>query len=288
MVQATKPWLVDTDWLETHLDAPDLIVLDASWHLPSAGRDAKNDYLAAHIPGAVLFDIDDLSDETSSLPHMLPSTTKFSSRMKAIGLGDGMRVVVYDTSGIFAAARAWWMLRIMGHEDVAVLNGGFKKWTAEGRATEDGAPPARVPKHFTPRFNSALLAELEEMRAFANSEVDQRRIQVVDARPAGRFAGIDAEPRPGLRRGHIPGSSNVPHNAVLNADGTMKSDRDITALFEAAGVRTNDPLVASCGSGVSAAVLALALATTGRNDVAIYDGSWAEWGADDSLPIATG
>jgi thiosulfate/3-mercaptopyruvate sulfurtransferase len=284
-MELQSKWLVDTGWLADRLNAPDLVVLDASLHLPTTGRNAKAEYLAAHIPGALYFDMDDISDETNPLPHMLPSTAKFASRMKKMGLGDGMRVVVYDTEGLYSAARAWWMFRIMGHDDVAVLNGGLKKWKAEGRALEDGEPPRRTERHFTPRFHAELVRDAAEVKAL----IGDKTTQIVDARAAGRFEGRDPDPRPSLRKGHIPSSRNVPFGSLLNADGTLKSPTELRAIFAKAGVEVERPVVATCGSGVTAGVVALALAILGRPDAAIYDGSWVEWGIENNgLPVATG
>lgn len=285
MSDRAKNWIVETEWLAEHLSAPDLIVFDGSWHLPTSGRDAKAEYQAEHIPGALFFDIDDLSDEKSSLPHMLPSSVKFASRMKKMGVGDGMRIVIYDTYGLFSAARVWWTFRAMGHRDVAVLNGGLKKWKAEGRDLEDMPPIARTSRHFTPRMESELIRDIDDMKSY----VEKGNMQIVDARPAGRFEGKDPEPRPGLRSGHIPGSRNVPSSAILNADGTLKSHDELVALFKSAGIDPTDPVVTTCGSGVTAAMLALALAVAGQTNAGVYDGSWAEWGQEsNSLPAATG
>ncbi len=285
LTKSAKNWIVETDWLQSHLSSPDLIVLDGSWHLPTAQRDPKAEYLAEHIPGALFFDIDDLSDEKSKLPHMLPSTVKFSSRMKKMGIGDGARIVVYDTSGIFSAARVWWTFRAMGHQDVAVLNGGLKKWKAEGRPLEDGQPPKRSERHYTPLQNTEIIRDLDEMKAL----IKKAGAQIVDARPAGRFEGRDDEPRAGLRKGHIPGSKNIPSQSLLKPDGTFKSAEELGALFKTVGIDVTRPVVNTCGSGVTASMLALALAVVGQTNAAVYDGSWAEWGQDGiDLPVETG
>jgi thiosulfate/3-mercaptopyruvate sulfurtransferase len=281
---SAKNWIVETDWLADHLSSPDLIILDGSWHLPTANRDAKKEYLAEHIPGALFFDIDDLSDEKSSLPHMLPSTVKFASRMKKMGIGDGARIVVYDTTGIFSAARVWWTFRAMGHGDVAVLNGGLPKWKAEGRPLEDGPPPKRSERHYTPQQNTEIIRDIDDMKAL----LTKNGVQIVDARPAGRFEGSEPEPRPGLRVGHIPGSKNLPSQQLLNADGTYKSPDEIKKLFAGVGIDVAKPVVTTCGSGVTASMLALALAAAGQTNAAVYDGSWAEWGQENGLPVETG
>lgn len=285
MLKTAKNWIVETDWLATHLSSPDLIVLDGSWHLPTAGRDAKAEYLTEHIPGALFFDIDDMSDEKSNLPHMLPPTVKFSSRMKKMGIGDGARIVVYDTVGLFSAARVWWTFRAMGHQDVAVLNGGLKKWKAEGRSLEDGPPPRRSERHYTPLQNTQLIRDLEEMKAL----IKKPGAQIADARPAARFEGKEGEPRPGLRPGHIPGSKNVPSQSLLTKDGTFKSEAELAAIFKNAGIDVSKPVVTTCGSGVTASILALALAVLGQTNAAVYDGSWAEWGQENNgLPVEMG
>jgi thiosulfate/3-mercaptopyruvate sulfurtransferase len=281
---SAKNWIVETEWLAAHLNAPDLIVFDGSWHLPTAGRDAKAEYLTEHIPGALFFDIDDLIDEKSQLPHMLPPTVKFASRMKKMGVGDGMRIVVYDTVGLFSAARVWWTFRAMGHQDVAVLNGGLKKWKAEKRPLEDGPPVPRTARHFTPLLNGSLVRDFDDMKSY----VAKGNMQIVDARPQGRFEGKDPEPRPGLRQGHIPGSKSVPSETILNADGTLKSKVELEKIFRDAGIDPQEPVVTTCGSGVTASMLSLALALLGQTNAAVYDGAWAEWGQDNGQPIETG
>ena len=284
MADDAQKWLVETDWLASHLDTPGLVVLDGSMHLPTAKRDARAEYLVEHIPGALFFDIDDIADEKSPLPHMLPSSTKFASRMKRMGIGDGMHVVAYDSEGLYSAARVWWMFRAMGHEEVRVLNGGLKKWRAEGRALEDGEPRRRSERHFTARLNAELVRDVADVKGLIGSKA----AQIVDARAAARFEGSVPEPRAGLRSGHIPGSRNVPFASLLEADGTLKGAPELRAIFAKAGVDAGKPVVASCGSGVTAGVIALALAILGRPDAAVYDGSWTEWGGNPALPIETG
>lgn len=275
--------LVSTAWLQDHLSAPDVRIVDGSWHLPTEHRDPAAEYKSQHIPGAVFFDIDEICDDQSQLPHMLPHPVKFSARMRKLGLGDGSRIVVYDTKGLFSAARVWWMLRVMGHEDVVVLDGGLPKWLTEGRPIEDLPPPPRE-RHFTVRFHSALIRTLDEV----SRDLATGKEQVVDARPSARFEGLEPEPRPGVRSGHIPGSRNLPWETLLGPDGALLQADVLAERFSAAGVDAAKPIVTTCGSGVSAAILALALARLGRSRTPVYDGSWAEWGSRDDLPMATG
>jgi thiosulfate/3-mercaptopyruvate sulfurtransferase len=280
----TKTWLTETDELESELDAPDLVIVDASWHMPDEGKDARAEYVAEHIPGAIFFDIDEIADTKSKLPHMLPPPEKFSSRMRSMGIGDGSRIVIYDSSGLFSAARVWWTFRVMGVDDVSVLNGGLPKWKKEGRPIESGAPVGRTTRHFTARRNADLVRDGSDIQAL----LKDKSAELVDARAPERFAGNAPEPRPGLRSGHIPGAHNLPYGKLLNKDGTLKSAPELERLFADAGVDLSKPVVTSCGSGITASVLALALAQLGHRKTSVYDGSWSEWGADQSLPIETG
>lgn len=260
--------LVSTEWLAAHLRDPDLRVIDASWYLPDHNRDARAEYDAAHIPGARFFDIDEISDQRSLLPHMAPPPEKFISRMRAMGVGDGHQVVIYDGAGLFSAARVWWTFRLMGKTDVAVLDGGFPKWRAEGREIED-MPPIVRDRHMTVQRQAALVKDVTQV-AHASKLAEA---EIVDARSAARFRGEAPEPRPGLRSGHIPGSRNLPYATLLNPDGTMKDANALRAAFDAAGVDLARPVITSCGSGVTAAILNLALERLGHRNHALYDGS---------------
>jgi thiosulfate/3-mercaptopyruvate sulfurtransferase len=275
--------LVSTDWLAAHLGDPDLRVLDGSYYLPQMNHDARAEYEAGHIPGARFFDIDEIADHRSDLPHMAPPPEKFISRMRAMGVGDGHQVVVYDGMGMFSAARVWWTFRLMGKTDVAVLDGGLPKWTAEGRPLEDMAPVVRD-RHITVQRQAQLVRDVAQVAA-ASKLGDW---QIVDARAADRFRGEAPEPRPGLRAGHIPGALNLPFGNLLNADGTMKDDAGLRTAFAEAGVDLERPVITSCGSGVTAAVLSLALERLGHPKHSLYDGSWAEWGMYSDLPIEKG
>jgi thiosulfate/3-mercaptopyruvate sulfurtransferase len=283
MTDFSSKWLVETDWLAERLKSPGLVVMDASLGSGGDVKTPREHYLEEHIPGALFFDIEDLSDETSTLPHMLPSPEKFSSRMRKMGVGDGMKIVVYDRKGIYSAPRAWWMFRIMGHEDVAVLNGGLPKWRAEGLPLESGEPAPRSERHFTARFNAGLVRDLADM----SSAVARRHVQIADARAAARFAGREAELRPVPRLGDMPGALNVPFTTLLNANATMKGPEDVRAEFEKAGIDPDKPVIATCGSGVTACTLALGLAVIGNEHAAVYDGSWYEWSHEAGAPVAT-
>ena len=275
--------LVSTAWLAAHLKDPDLRVIDASWYLPDAGRDPRAEYAAAHIPGARFFDIDEITDSRSNLPHMAPQPEKFVARMRAMGIGDGHQVVIYDGAGLFSAARVWWTFRLMGKTDVAVLDGGFPKWQAEGRDVED-MPPVMRDRHMMVSRQNHLVKDVTQVAHAAKLG----EAEIIDARGAARFKGEVPEPRPGLRSGHIPGSKNVPFSTLLNPDGTMKSLDAIRATFEAAGVNLSKPAITTCGSGVTAAVLSLALERLGHKNHALYDGSWAEWGMYEDLAVEKG
>ena len=275
--------LVSTDWLASHMRDPDLRILDGSMYLPGSGRDARAEFDAGHIPGARFFDIDDISDSRSDLPHMAPPIEKFMSRLRSLGVGDGHQVVVYDGAGLFSAARVWWMFKLMGQNDVAVLDGGLPKWVTEGREIED-MPPIIRDRHMTVRRQAHLVKDVTQVAAASKL----RDYEIIDARSRGRFRGEEAEPRPGLRAGHIPGSKNVHYASLLNADQTMKSPEETRAIFEAAGVDLSKPAITTCGSGVTAAILSLAMARMGKDDHSLYDGSWSEWGMFPTVPVATG
>jgi len=280
MSDARPEALVDTAWLAEHLHTPNLRIVDGSHHLPTAGRNARTEYGERHIPGAVFFDIDALADRETDLPHMLPSAEQFARDVGALGIGNDDKVVVYDTIGTTGAARVWWTFRVFGHRDVAVLDGGLPKWLAEGRPTDTEAVKLS-PKSFRAEKNENLVRSLEQVRR----NIDSRREQVVDARSAGRFAATEPEPRAGMRGGHIPGSLNVPYPELLASDRTFRSSEELRQAFADAGVDLERPITTTCGSGVTAAVLALGLYLIGRPDVAVYDGSWSEWGSRQDTPV---
>jgi len=283
MAQDDPRTLVSTDWLAAHMKDPDLRVLDGTWFMPSEGRDARAEYAQSHIPGARFFDIDEISDQRSELPHMAPPVEKFMSRMRAMGVGDGHQVVVYDAHGLFSAARVWWLFRLMGQDNIAVLDGGFPKWVAEGRETEDMEPVIRD-RHMTVRRQAHMIKDVTQVSA-ASKLGDW---QILDARAPGRFRGDEPEPREGLRSGHIPGARNVHYRDLLDEDGTMKDADGLRAALSAAGADLSKPVISTCGSGVTAAIINLALERLGKTDHALYDGSWTEWGAFPTVPVATG
>jgi|TARA_B110000967_G_scaffold37462_1_gene36932 thiosulfate/3-mercaptopyruvate sulfurtransferase len=275
--------VVSTQWLDTHIEDANLKLLDASWYLPNMQRNAYAEYSASHIPGALFFDIDKICDETSDLPHMAPSIKTFSACLGAMGISDSHQVVVYDGAGLFSAARVWWLFKLMGLDSVSVLDGGLPKWRAEGRKTDNGIIlPERC--HIIKCNQRPMMKDATQV-AEASKANDH---EIIDARAPGRFSGIDPEPRKGLRSGHIPGSKNLFFKTLLHDDHTMKSSDELCATFLAAGVDISKPVITSCGSGITAAILNLALAQTGKRDHFLYDGSWAEWGMSHSLPVETG
>jgi thiosulfate/3-mercaptopyruvate sulfurtransferase len=275
--------VVSTDWLAAHLDDPDIRVVDGSWHMPQAKRDPAREFAEAHLPGAVFFDVDGIADRSSGLPHMLPSPDVFAKAVGALGIGDGDRVIVYDSRGVVSAARVWWTFRVFGHDAVAVLDGGLPKWRAEGRPLASG-PAAPAPRTFRARFRPELVRDVAQVKA----NLDTRREQILDARSRGRFAGIEPEPRAGLRGGHMPGSLNLPYDDLHAPDGTLRPPAELREAFAAAKVDLARPVVTTCGSGITASVLALALHRIGCPDAAVYDGSWTEWAGRGDTAVVKG
>ena len=261
--------LVSTEWLATHL-SDDLCILDCSWHLPTAKRDACAEFEAIHISGAQFFDIDTISDKSTALPHMLPSPEKFAIEVAKLGASNIKKIICYDVSGLFSAARVWWMFKTFGHDNVAVLDGGLKKWLVEGRSTQSGSAAA-IEGNFTSTFRPHMVKSM--------SQVGSENTQIADARSPTRFRGEEQEPRPGVKPGHMPNAKNVHYATLLNADGTLKSKPELAKNFADAGIEVTLPITTSCGSGVTAAIITLALTELGASHHALYDGSWAEWGA---------
>ena len=275
--------LVSTEWLAGELGASDLAIVDATLLLPGDPRNPRAEHDAEHVPGAVFLDLEEVSDTANPVPHMLPGEAKLASRLQALGLRDGQRIVVYDNSPLHSAARAWWMLRLFGTREIAILDGGFQKWKAEGRPVESGVPTLRH-GHFTPRRSPGGVAD----KALVTSLIGAGSHEIVDARGAGRFTGEEPEPRAGMASGHIPGSKNLPQGQLFNPDHSWKRGDALRAAFDAAGVDLSRPMVTTCGSGVTAAVLLFGAHLLGKEDVLLYDGSWSEWGADPETPKEIG
>ena len=263
--------LISTEWLANHLSDADICILDCSWHLPAAKRNSRTEFEVAHIPGAQFYDLDLISDTESKLPHMMPSAEKFGREVAKLGAGNNKRIICYDSVGLFSAARAWWMFKAFGHVNVAVLDGGLKKWLAEERETQSGFRDIGLVPNFWARLNPAYVASIDE--------VAQTKAQIVDARSKARFRGEEPEPRAGVKPGHIPGAKNVHYSSLLHGNGTLRHPNDLLSVFKKAKVNLEKPFITSCGSGVTAAILTLALTELGAGDLKLYDGSWAEWGA---------
>ncbi len=279
----TRSNLVSTDWLAERINSPDVLPIDGSWYLPTENRDPKAEYLEQHIPKSIYFDIDEICDKSSDLPHMLPSAQEFSSAMSKLGIGDDQTLVVYDGAGLFSAARVWWTFRVMGVEQVYVLDGGLPKWIADGNPIEKGEQQHKERK-FTARLNSTMVVNSTDIL----EQLGKPNFQVIDARPQGRFTGDEPEPRPGLKRGHIPSSINIPFPNFIDKNGCLKGDDDLKQIFNKAEIQLDQPIATACGSGVAASIVTLALSELNKNDTKLYDGSWSEWGSKTELPVETG
>jgi len=275
--------LVSTDWLFSRLTDPEIRILDATWYLPNIDRDAKAEYEEAHIPNSRFFDIDDISDHRSDLPHMVPPVEKFMSKVRKLGVGDGHQIIIYDSQGLFSAARVRWLFNVMGQRNVAVLDGGLPKWRREGRPV-DGIPSQIRDRHMFVKYHDEMVKDVTQV----SSASKLGNYEIIDARSAGRFRGDEPEPRPGLRSGHIPGSKNVFYGDLLNDDGTLKSKNELINQFKDKDVNLEKPVITSCGSGVTAAIINLALDRIGKSDHSLYDGSWTEWGMYPTVPVETG
>ena len=280
MTENDPSLVVSTDWLHSHLKDPKLRVIDASWHLPSVGRDGEAEYQNQHIEGAVFFDIDKISDQSSPLPHMVPSAVQFAREVGKLGISNAHQIVVYDSLGLFSAARVWWLFRYMGHFDICVLDGGLPRWIEEGRPLSRKVT-LRQKAYMVPHEQTDMVRDIASVhKATVNGEE-----KIVDARPKARFLGEEEEPRPGLRRGHMPGAVNIPYYNLLKEDGTLKNRSQLKRIFDESGVTVDEPVITSCGSGVTAAVINLALEIIGHPNHALYDGAWAEWGGRDDLVV---
>ena len=274
--------MVTTDWLADHLDDDHVAVLDASWYLPDMGRDPLQEYDLGHVPGAVFINLDMISAPDTDLPHMMPTAEHFSKCLENLGIGSDHFIVCYDGAGLFSAARLWWMLRAMGHAKAAVLNGGFPKWQREGRPVSTDVPK-RTPTTFNAALNTDMVADADDVVDLLSSDDNQ----IADARGAPRFFAREPEPRPGIRGGHIPGSKNVPYKSLLSESGEMLPNDELKEVFRKAGLNPDAPITATCGSGVTAAIIRLALLEIGAPEAKLYDGSWADWGMRTDLPVAT-
>ena len=266
--------LVSTEWLDKHINDPDLRVIDASWYLPGEDRNPLEEYKQSHIPGARFFDIDEIADKDTQLPHMVPPQELFAARVMKLGIGDGHQIVVYDTAGIFSSPRVWWLFKLMGHRDIAVLDGGYPKWLNEGREEEDMLPLFNE-RHYSVRKLAQRVKSYSEVQAASEEGISQ----ILDARPSSRFNGLVPEPRPGLRAGNIPNSLNLPYTNLLTENGTMKEKKELLEAIQLVGIDLDKPIITTCGSGITAAILYLALDLIRHKNISLYDGSWVEWGS---------